>query len=68
MAPRPPVQSDLARHRAAALASQSLMHATKADIHEIIRNTKVLINDGHEAMRRTDALLRLRKSGNPPKQ
>jgi len=68
MVSRPPVQSYLVRHRAAELASQSLMRATKADIHEIIRNTKVLINDGHEAMRRADTLLGLRKSGDPPKQ
>ena len=56
---RPSVHDDLNPHRAAALASQSLMRATNADLHEIIDQTKKIINDSRKAMRRIDAVLRV---------
>jgi len=33
------------------------MRATNADMRSIIEKTRILIEDGHEAMRRADALL-----------
>jgi len=40
------------------------MRTTNADIHRIIQDTRKVIDDGQEAIRRLDALLReLRGSG-----
>jgi hypothetical protein len=37
--------------------SETLMRATDAAMRSIIEETRILIEDGHEAMRRADALL-----------
>jgi len=58
MAPWLPVHSHLTAYRADALASQALMRATNADMHEIMQKTRKLIEDGRQAIRRLDALLR----------
>jgi len=68
MAPGAPVHSQLTAHRADALAKLTLMRATNADIHRIIQNTRKVIDDGLQAIRRMDALLRPRQGGDPPKQ
>jgi hypothetical protein len=50
-------ERDLDAYRAAAVESETLMRATDAAMRSIIEETRILIEDGHEAMRRADALL-----------
>ena len=68
MAPEAPVHSHLTAHRADALANLTLMRAANADIHRIIRNTRKVIDDSRQVIRRMDALLRPRQGGDPSKQ
>jgi hypothetical protein len=65
MAPGALVRSHLTAHRADALANLTLMRATNADIHRIIQNTRTVIDDGRQAIRRTDTLLRPRQGSDP---
>ena len=67
MAPEAPVHSHLTAHRADALANLTLMRAANADIHRIIQNTRKVIDDGRQAIRRRDAVLRPRQGSDPPK-
>ena len=62
MASRPPVHSQLTAHRADAVASNSLMRATNADIHKIIAYTRKVMDETRDVMRRADQLLRAKGS------
>jgi hypothetical protein len=53
-----PVSHERTSNRAAALQSATLMRATIADMRAIIEKTKILIDDGREAMLRADVVLR----------
>ena len=58
---RPSAHNPLTAHRAAAKESRALMRATIADIEEIIRHSRKVMDDGRKAMRRVDDLLQTKK-------
>jgi hypothetical protein len=58
MAPQAVAHDHLTAHRVAALASQTLMRTTNAEIHLIVERTRNAIDDSRGAIDRADALLR----------
>jgi hypothetical protein len=59
MTPRISVETKLTAHRAAALATMTLMRATNADMTAIIEQTRRLLEGGREALRQTNVLARI---------
>ena len=54
---RPSVHNQLTMHRLAAKESRDCMRTAIAEIHEIIKQTRGVIQDTRKAIIRTDALL-----------
>ena len=60
---QPSAHNQLTAHRTAAKESRALMRATIADIQEIIKHSRKVIDDSREAMRRVDDLLPTKMRG-----